>query len=175
MRHERVIKKGIKPLSKYLSETPTLVSYPQRKGGNKMYVRKDSFKNRNKFKWLWTMPLKGFCANVFWWHKQGSFCPLSNLSSSQGHPWYLEIVIQNEGRLNFLPFHVTNVLQLLDCVNENSLILSPFNPFVSLYLAQSIVCIYMYMGFTGQALSPGQYRPQKIQDILIWRDWDSKL
>jgi hypothetical protein len=31
MRHERVIKKYMNPLSKYLSETPTLVSYPQRK------------------------------------------------------------------------------------------------------------------------------------------------
>jgi hypothetical protein len=58
-------------------------------------------------------------------------------------------------------------------VNENSLILSLFNPFVSSYRAQSTV--YIFMGFIGHALSPRQDRPQKIQDILTWRDWDSKL
>jgi len=43
MSHEKSDKKVHKtPFG--ISEIPTLVSYPQRKGGNKMNVRKDSFK-----------------------------------------------------------------------------------------------------------------------------------
>ena len=87
--------------------------------------------------------MEGFCGNVFGWYEQGIVWPLSNLSSFQGQTCYLELVIQNEGRLNFLRAQVTNVLQLLDCVNEKSLISSLFNLFLSSYRAQSIYIYFL--------------------------------
>jgi hypothetical protein len=65
MRQQRVIKKCIKPLSEYLSETPTLVSYPQGKGGNKIYVRKDSFKTGINLSGYGQCHWKGFVQMCF--------------------------------------------------------------------------------------------------------------
>lgn len=117
------------------------------------------------------MPLKGFCANVFWWHEQGSFCPLINLSTFQGQPVILGTGNSIWREIDFFPLHVTSMLHLLDCMNENSLILSLFNPFGSLYRAQS-----MYIWNSMDRLSAqNKTEHRKSRIFLSGVIWDSKL
>ena len=91
------------------------------------------------------MPLKGFRASVFWWHEQGSFCPLSNLSYFQGQPRYLELVIQYKGRS--ISFRYT-LPGYCSCWTASMRILSFCRCLTPLrvYIAPSLyICLFIYL------------------------------